>query len=143
MNSVGVVRESFEKQALMRTLGARLSRVEDGEVEIVLPNHPSIHQQHGFAHAGAITSIADSACGYACLTRFPENSNILSVEFKVNLLSPAAGEEFRAIGQVLRSGKTISVGRAEVYAHSPGVEPKLIAAMQGTMMRVDLGDGAG
>ncbi len=138
-----LVRESFERQALMHTLGARIERVEDGLVEIALPNDPKLHQQHGFAHAGAITSIADSACGYACLTRMPEKSNVLSVEFKINLLAPAAGDEFRAVGQVLRSGRTISVGSAEVYAYSKGVEPKLIAAMQATMMRVDLGERAG
>lgn len=127
----------------MRTLGARIERVEDGLVEIVLPNDPKLHQQHGFVHAGAIASIADSACGYACLTRMPAGSNVLAVEFKVNLLSPAAGESFCAIGQVLRAGRTISVARSEVYAHAPGSEPKLIAAMQGTMMRVELGGGAG
>jgi uncharacterized protein (TIGR00369 family) len=134
------VRESFVRQALMATLGAELVSVGDGEVRIRMPASPHLSQQHGFAHAGAIASIADSACGYACLTKMPEDAAVLSVEFKVNLLAPAAGDAFMAHARVVRSGRTISVATAEVHAETGG-ERKLIALMQATMMRVEVQGG--
>ncbi|HVU62571.1 MAG TPA: PaaI family thioesterase, partial [Phycisphaerales bacterium] len=131
------IRASFDRQALMRTLGASLDSVADGEVRIRLPASEHIAQQHGFAHAGAIAAIADSACGYACLTRMPEDAAVLSVEFKINLLAPAAGRAFIAVGKVVRAGRTISVATAEVLAENDDGARKPIAVMQATMMRVD------
>ena len=131
------VRESFARQELMSTLGATLEFVGDGEVHIRLAASPHINQQHGFTHAGAIAAIADSACGYACWTKMPPDSEVLSVEFKVNLLAPAVGESFLAVARVIRAGKTIAVATAEVVACDGTAEPKLIAIMQATMMRVD------
>jgi uncharacterized protein (TIGR00369 family) len=137
------IAESFHRQRLLATLGARLLRVADGEVDIELPWSEAIQQQHGFVHAGAIAAIADSACGYACLTRMPEGSAVLSIEFKINLLSPAVGERFVARGRVVRVGRTVSVATAEVAAHSPTRPEAVVALMQATMMRVEPRNGAG
>ncbi len=140
------VAESFERQRLLSTLGARLIRVADGEVDIELAWSEAIQQQHGFVHAGAIATIADSACGYACLTRMPEGSAVLSVEFKINLLAPAVGERFVARGRVVRVGRTVGVATAEVVAHSAPhtAKPEVcVAVMQATMMRVEPRNGAG
>lgn len=117
-----------------------MSRVAPGEVEIRLPFRDELSQQHGFAHAGAVASIVDSACGYAALTRMPEGSAVLSVEFKVNLLAPATGEEFVARGKVARSGRTLTVVQGEAVAVREGKET-VIALMQATMMRVDAAGG--
>ena len=136
------IAESFDRQQLLVTLGARLSSVEDGGVEIELPACQAIQQQHGYAHAGAIATIADSACGYACLTRMPEGSAVLSIEFKVNLLAPAVGQQFIARGRVLRQGRTIGVATAEVVAVSESGDETVIAVMQATMMRLEPRDGA-
>jgi len=135
------VRESFARQELMRTLGATVARVGDGEVAIRLPFSPHLAQQHGFVHAGAIAAIADSACGYACLTRMPEDAAVLSVEFKINLLAPAAGDAFLATARVVRAGRTIAVATAEVMAEVAGSAAKPIAVMQATMMRVEAQGG--
>ena len=93
------VRTSFARQAAMATLGARLSRVEPGHVEIELPFRPDLTQQHGFLHAGVVTSVMDSACGYAAMSLMEPGAAVLSVEFKVNLLAPARGDLFRASGR--------------------------------------------
>lgn len=130
------VEESLQKQTLMTTLGVRLARVALGQVELELPSAPHILQQHGFVHAGAITAVADSACGYACLTHMDPDDAVLSVEFKINLLAPAVGERFCAQARTLRVGRTIGVATAQVHAMNPGAEPVLIAVMQATMMRV-------
>jgi uncharacterized protein (TIGR00369 family) len=135
------IRESFDRQALMKTLGAELDFVGDGEVRIRLAAAPHITQQHGFAHAGAIAAIADSACGYACLTRMPADAAVLSIEFKVNLLAPAVGQAFIAVAKVVRAGKTIAVATAEVLAIDGDRTPKCIAIMQATMMRVEAQGG--
>jgi len=137
------VMASFGRQRLLETLGATLLRVDDGEVDIELPWSDAIQQQHGFAHAGAIATIADSACGYACLTRMPEGSAVLSVEFKVNLVSPAVGERFVARGRVVRVGRTIGVANAEVVARSASKPDCIVAVMQATMMSVEPRNGAG
>jgi uncharacterized protein (TIGR00369 family) len=129
--------ESFRRQRLLGTLGARLLRVAEGEVEIELPWSEAIQQQHGFVHAGAIATIADSACGYACLTRMPEGSAVLSIEFKINLLAPAVGERFVARGRVVRVGRTVGVATAEVVAHSASKPDTVVALVQATMMRVE------
>lgn len=137
------IAESFGRQRLLSTLGARLLRVADGEVDIELPFCEAIQQQHGFVHAGAIATIADSSCGYACLTRMPEGSAVLSVEFKINLLAPAVGERFVARGRVVRMGRTVGVATAEVIAHTASKDDVCIALMQATMMRVEPRNGAG
>lgn len=140
------IAESFGRQRLLATLGARLVRVADGEVDIELPFAETISQQHGFVHAGAIATIADSACGYACLTRMDEGSAVLSIEFKINLLAPAAphlGDKFVARARVVRVGRTIGVATAEVIASAEGRPETCIALMQATMMRVEPRNGAG
>ena len=119
----------------MTTVGARLVSVEPGQVVIEWPFSIDLTQQHGFLHAGVVAAVADSACGYAALSLMPEGVAVLSVEFKVNLLKPAAGERFRAIGRVVRAGRTLSVCAAEVQAHRAGKQT-VIAVMQGTMMTV-------
>ncbi|HEX8747055.1 MAG TPA: PaaI family thioesterase [Pyrinomonadaceae bacterium] len=127
------VRESFARQALMKTINAHLARVTPGFVVIELPFRDDLTQQHGYLHAGIVTSIADSACGYAALTLMTEDSDVLSVEFKINLLSPARGEKLIARAGVKRAGRTLTVCEAEVFAVN-GEEEKLVAAMLATMM---------
>lgn len=129
------VRDSFARQIAMATLGATLARVADGEVDIALPFRADLTQQHGFLHAGILATILDSACGYAAFSRMPADAAVLSIEFKINLLSPAAGERFLARGRVLRSGRTITVCQADGFAIT-GESEKLIATMVGTMMCV-------
>lgn len=126
------VRASFERQAAMKLMGAKLKSVKSGAVEIGLPFREDLTQQNGFIHAGVITSIADSACGYAALTLMPPGAEVLSVEFKVNLLRPAKGNEFIAAAQVLKAGKTLIVTRCDVFADLSG-ESKIVATMLGTM----------
>lgn len=119
----------------MATLGARLERVAPGEVVIALPFRADLTQQHGFLHAGVGAAIVDSACGYAALTVMEPGAAVLSVEFKVNLLAPAAGTEFLAIGRVVRSGRTLVVCAGELHAmHNE--RDTVVALMQGTMMAV-------
>jgi uncharacterized protein (TIGR00369 family) len=127
------IRDSFARQRAMQLIGARLGRVERGEVEIVLPYREDLTQQHGFVHAGIITTIADSACGYAAYTLMPEGSEVLSVEFKTNLLRPARGNEFIALANVIKPGKTLTVVKCDVYADSVD-ESKIIATMLATMI---------
>jgi uncharacterized protein (TIGR00369 family) len=126
-------RSSFEKQQFMTTLGARLVAVRPGEVIIELPFGSHLTQQHGFLHAGAVTSIVDSACGYAALSVMPEGAAVLTVEFKINLMKPAAGAVFRATGKVLKSGKSLTVCSGVVEANNAN-EWSTIAVMQATMM---------
>ncbi|MBS0614401.1 MAG: PaaI family thioesterase [Proteobacteria bacterium] len=128
-------RSSFEKQQFMTTLGARLTVVRPGEVVIELPFSARLTQQHGFLHAGAVTTIVDTACGYAALTLMPEGAAVLSVEFKINLMKPAVGTTFRAAGKVLKSGKSLTVcsGIVEALAENRWTT---IAVMQATMMAI-------
>lgn len=127
------VRESFAKQGLLRHLGATIDVVEPGHVSITMPFSDNLTQQHSFFHAGGITSIVDSACGYAALTLMPPNTEVLTVEFKVNFVSPAIGERVIAHGRVVKPGSTITVCQGEVVALKDGVE-KLCALMQATMI---------
>jgi len=129
------VSESFAKQGLMTTLGARLTRVEPGEVEIEMPIGPSVSQQHGFAHAGAVASIADSACGYAAFSLMPQDTGVLAVEFKINLLAPGAGDKLIARAKVIRAGRTLSICQAEVSAVNED-EERVVALMTATIMNV-------
>ena len=103
------VTESFDRQGIMHHLGARLERVEPGLVEISLPFRKELTQQHGYFHAGVVATIADSAGGYAAFSLFPPDSTVLAVELKVNLLAPADGQRLWAKGEVVRSGRTITV----------------------------------
>ena len=130
------VRRSFAKQAIMGVIGGELTLVEPGVVEIALAYRPDLTQQDGYIHAGIVTTIADSACGYAAYTLMPPESEVLAVEFKVNLLRPAKGEKFRARAEVIKPGRTLTVVRADVFATGGTEEPKLVATMQGTMMRL-------
>ena len=129
------VAQSFQSQGLMAMLGAQLISVTDGEVHIALPFSTQLSQQHGYAHAGAITSIVDSACGYAALTKAPLECEVVTAEFKINFTRPAIGEQFLAIGRVLSSGKLLTVCTGEVHAFS-GSEWKVIAIMQATIVNV-------
>ena len=108
------IRGSFARQTIMTTLGAEIAAVRAGEVEIVLPFSDRILQQHEFIHAGAVATIADSACGYAALTVMPRDAAVLTTEFKINLLAPAKGERLRAVGRVVRSGKKLVITRRSV-----------------------------
>jgi uncharacterized protein (TIGR00369 family) len=128
------IRQSFAKQTIMGLIGAELTRVEPGIIEISLPYRADLTQQHGYLHAGIVTTIADSACGYAAYTLMPPNSEVLSVEFKVNLLRPAKGEVFLALAEVVKSGKTLTVVRADVFASDKTEGRELIATMLGTMI---------
>ena len=128
------VRNSFERQTAMSSIGAELLIVEPGKVEIALPYRSDLTQQHGYLHAGIITTIADTACGYAAYTLMPAGSEVLSVEFKVNLLRPAKGERFAAVANVLKPGRTLTVVRADVFGISESDERELIATMLATMI---------
>jgi len=130
------VRTSFAGQAFMGTLGARLGRVEPGEVEIELPVRDALTQQHGFVHAGALASVLDSAAGYAAFSLMPAGAAVLSIEFKINMLEPARGRTIVARGRVVRAGRTISVCRADAMALDDGRET-LVATLTGTMMCVE------
>lgn len=130
------VRASFDRQRAMTTIGAQLRAVEPGRVEIVLPFRDDLTQQHGFVHAGIITAIADSACGYAALSLMPSGVGVLTVEFKVNLLNPAAGVRFVARGHVVKPGRTLMVCTGEVTAEAEDGTTHPVALMQATMMVV-------
>ena len=110
------VRASFAKQGLMTTLGATLDSVSPGLVEIIVNPHPAILQQHGFVHGGVVSAIADSAAGYAALSLMPADTGILTTEFKINFLAPAAGERILARGRVVKAGRTLTLAQAEVFA---------------------------
>ena len=136
MTSEQRIRESFDKQAFMKLLGAELVHVATGEVDIALSFDAKLTQQHGFLHAGVTTSIADSACGYAALSLMPEDAAVLSVEFKVNMLAPAQGRRFLARGRVVRSGRNITVVKGDVLAFDDKDDAKSVLEMQGTMMTI-------
>jgi uncharacterized protein (TIGR00369 family) len=129
------VRTSFADQRVMATIGAALTHVGPGEVDITLPFRDDLTQQDGFLHAGMLATVADSACGYAAYTLMPAAANVLSIEFKINMLAPAVGSSVVARARVLRAGRTITVCRADVFSLREG-EEKLVASMVGTMMTV-------
>jgi len=130
------VRASFLRQAAMSTIGAELTRVTPGIVEIEMPYAAALTQQHGFLHAGIISAALDSACGYAAFSLMPEGSSVLTIEFKVNLLAPGRGERFLFRGSVTKPGRTIVVADGQAYAFAADGEAKLIATMTGTMMTI-------
>jgi uncharacterized protein (TIGR00369 family) len=128
------IASSFAAQGLMHTLGASLELVADGEVHIAMPFSSKLSQQLGFLHAGAVTSIVDSACGYAAMTKCPPDGDIVSAEFKINFLRPALGDRFLAVGQVQNAGKLLTVCTGEVRAfQGDATEYKVVALMQATM----------
>lgn len=127
------VRRSFDRQAAMRTIGAELMRVEQAMVEIEMPFDAKLTQQHGFLHAGIISAALDSACGYAAYTVIAPEASILTIEFKINLLSPGRGERFLFRGEITKPGSTIIVADGRAYALNDG-PAKLIASMTGSMM---------
>ena len=132
------VQRSFDAQGLMATLGARLEHVQTGEVHIALPFSTHLSQQMGFLHAGAITSIVDSACGYAALTQAPAGMEVVTAEFKINLMRPGIGDRFLAIGKVQSAGRLLTVCTGEVRAYTGGLDGthKVIALMQATIVNV-------
>lgn len=127
------VLENFSRQAVMGMMGVRVLRVASGEVDLELPHRADLCQQNGFLHAGVITTVVDSACGYAAFTLMPPGADVLSIEFKVNLLAPARGQRFVAKGRVLKAGKTITVCHGELIAHD-GETQACVSVMQATMM---------
>jgi uncharacterized protein (TIGR00369 family) len=136
------VRSSFARQAAMRMLGVTLERVAPGEVDLTFPFRSDLTQQHGLLHAGIVTAVVDSACGYAALSLMEPGAAVLSVEFKVQLLAPARGAWFRGLGRVVRPGRTLTVVSGELRAISeeptsgaPG-DGEVVALLNGTMMAV-------
>ena len=129
------VRESFAAQQLMVTIGARLTSVMPGEIEIRVPFRHDLTQQHGFLHAGVVAAALDSACGYAALSLAEEGVGVLTVEFKTNLLAPARGEELIARSHVLRTGRTIAVCQAEATMLADGAETS-VAIMMATIITI-------
>jgi uncharacterized protein (TIGR00369 family) len=136
------VRENFERQAHMATLNARITRLEPGAVDLTAPYDPRFSQQNGFWHAGAVASLADSANGYAALSLAPAGTDVLAVEFKINLLAPAEGRTFRAEGRVLRPGRTLTVCAADVFGVN-GDDARLVATMLSTIIIRPLTGGPG
>lgn len=127
------IRDSFGRQGLMGYLGASLNEIRRGLVTVLMPFRPELSQQHGFFHGGGTSAIADSAGGYAAFTMFPENSSVLTVEYKVNLLNPAQGHALEAVGKVVKSGKTLTICQLEVFADGRQGR-SLVAIGQQTLM---------
>jgi len=127
------VEESFNQQEVMKTIGATLLSVEPGRVEIDLAYSIKLTQQDGFLHAGIVSTVVDSACGYSAFSLMPEGTSVLSIEFKINFLKPAMGERFKAIGRVRKPGRTITVTEGELIAYGNNTETA-VATMAATMM---------
>jgi uncharacterized protein (TIGR00369 family) len=132
--TVARVRASFARQGAMATLGAELANIASGRVEIALPIEPHLSQQDGFLHAGVVVAALDSACGYAALTLMPGDTEVLTVELKVNLLAPADGDRLVAEGQVVRAGRTLTVCRGDAHAEQ-GAGRVHVATMLATIVR--------
>lgn len=124
---------SASQQQVLTTLGAQLALVRPGEVHLDAPYDARLTQQDGFLHAGIVTALIDSACGYAAYSLMPPGSRVLSVEFKVNLLSPARGDRFRAEGRVIKPGRTLTVCEGRLFSIEKEQE-SLCALMQATMI---------
>ena len=137
----GRVTQSFAEQAIMQTIGARLRDVAPGRVEIELPYAQKLTQQDGFIHAGISATILDSACGYAAFSLMAADARVLTIEFKINLLAPAAGDCFRAVGAVRKPGRSVFVAEGDLFAERGG-ESKLVATMSATLMAL-VPSGAG
>jgi uncharacterized protein (TIGR00369 family) len=128
-----VATATFARQQAMRTLGISIARLEPGEVDLSMPYSQLWSQQNGFVHAGIITAGLDNACGIAAFTLMPAGCDILTVEFKTNLLAPARGERFAFRAQVIKPGRTLTVCEARAFAETDGIET-LVATMTGTLM---------
>jgi uncharacterized protein (TIGR00369 family) len=128
------VRTSFARQQVMQTLGVEIARLEAGEIELIFPHNAAYTQQHGFLHAGIISTALDSACGYAAFTLMPADAAVLTVEFKTNLLAPATGQRFRVCGRVVKPGRTLTVCQGEAFAVAADGEERLVATMTGTLI---------
>src|SRR5215211_6816611 len=137
-----VAAETFGRQQAMRTLGISIARLEPGEVHLAMAYSSEFTQQNGFVHAGIITAGLDTACGIAAFTLMPAGFDILTVEFKTNLLAPARGERFVFRATVIKPGRTLTVCEARAYATHDGAET-LIATMSGTLMALPAREGAG
>lgn len=129
------ITDSFNRQQFMQLIGAELIAVQPGFCEIHLPYRPDLTQQHGFFHAGIISTIADNAAGYAGFSLMDKNSTVLTVEFKLNLMSPGDGEKLIGKAHVLKYGRTLTICRSEVFVVKNGVE-KLCAAGQATLIEL-------
>jgi uncharacterized protein (TIGR00369 family) len=129
------IRDSFARQTMMQTLGATLAAVTPGHVIITAPVLPTVLQQHGAGHAGLAFSIGDSAAGYSALSLMPDEAEVMTVEMKINLMSPAVGDRLVAEGRVIRPGRRIMVVAADVWAETDGAR-KHVAMLQGTMIPV-------
>jgi uncharacterized protein (TIGR00369 family) len=129
------IKMSFAKQGLMKTIGAQLTDISPGAVEIALPASPAVSQQHGFVHGGAIASIADIAAGCAALSLMPPGVGILTTEFKINFLAPAAGTRMLARGRVVKAGRTLTLAQTEIFAENSGRE-KLVAFLTASFMTI-------
>jgi uncharacterized protein (TIGR00369 family) len=129
---VARIRASFASQGAMATLGAELADIAAGRVLIRLPIEPRLSQQHGYLHAGIVVTALDSACGYAAMTQVPSDAEVLTVEFKVNLLAPASGDRLEAAGEVVRAGRTLTVCRGEAF--SEGSDRVHVATMLATII---------
>ncbi len=127
------IRDSFAKQSAMALIHAEIPVIEEGRAEIEIPHWDGVLQQHGFVHGGVVGMIADSAAGYAAMTVVPEGTSVLTVEYKINMVAPANGDKIVAKGSVLRSGRTLILTKADVYAIKDGTET-LCAVMQQTIM---------
>ena len=135
------VRDSFTRQAVMATLGAQLDTVEPGRVVISMRHRPELAQQHGFLHAGIVSTALDSACGYAAFSLMPADAAVLTIEFKVNLLAPARGPDFRFEAEVTKAGRTISVVDGSAWQTDANGQPQRVATMTATVMAVRGRDG--
>jgi uncharacterized protein (TIGR00369 family) len=135
------VRDSFARQHAMRTLGFEIARVAAGEVDLAMTYDPALTQQHGFLHAGIVTTGLDTACGYAAFSLMPADAAVLTVEFKTNLLAPAKGDRFLFCAQVIKPGRTLTVCDGRAWALSKESDRRLIATMTATVMAVVGRDG--
>ncbi|MEN9780453.1 MAG: hypothetical protein RL014_1601 [Pseudomonadota bacterium] len=129
-------RDSFALQGVMHTLGARMGAVAPGSVEILVDWAPGLTQQNGFLHGGVVATVLDSACGYAAFTLMPQDTGVLTIEFKTNFVAPAQGQRFRAVGQVIKPGRTISLVDGRAYALAADGSERLVATMTATLMAV-------
>ena len=128
------IRDSFARQGLMRTMGASIDYLAKGRAVLRMPISASVSQQHGFAHAGASFALGDSAAGYAALGMMPPGSEVLTIEMKINLISPASGQTLIAQGEVIKAGRRLTIVRATVETETDSGLRKLVAILQGTMI---------
>ncbi|HYL74453.1 MAG TPA: PaaI family thioesterase [Bryobacteraceae bacterium] len=135
------VRSSFARQQVMKTLGVEILRLEPGEIDLAMPYAIAYTQQHGFMHAGIMSTVLDTACGYAAFSLMPVDAAVLTVEFKINLIAPAKGERFTIRAHVVKPGRTITVCDASAFAAEISGKERLIATMTGTLMTLFDRDG--